>query len=99
MKCQGVCGRHKDNTGLRAQDGAGPAQRGRRLRSKDAKREPRELDRKLDKIMSCCPPGSLPGLTVDYTPRGEIVAFEGLNLYVTGAGDKALIGVYDIFGA
>jgi dienelactone hydrolase len=50
--------------------------------------------------MSCCPPGSLPALTVDYAPRGEFVTKEGAKFYVTGSGDsgKAVVGVYDVFG-
>lgn len=51
--------------------------------------------------MSCCPPGSLPALVspADYVPKGELVKADGKTLYVTGAGDKAIVFIYDIFGA
>lgn len=46
----------------------------------------------------CCPPGSEPFLAATYKARGEVINLDGLNCYVFGKGDKAVICNYDIYG-
>ena len=51
---------------------------------------------------SCCPPQSWPGVLEDASREqlsGEEVTIEsGLNMYVTGAGGRAIVVVHDVFG-
>ena len=51
--------------------------------------------------MSCCPPGSLPALQVEYSPRGQVVDVSGTEVYISrpaGAVSTALILIPDIWG-
>ena len=52
----------------------------------------------VDKAQPCCPPGSEPGLTTDYVPRGVTEDVDGLPIYTIGQGEKAMIIVHDIIG-
>ncbi len=46
----------------------------------------------------CCPPGSEPFMAATYKPKGEEVTLDGLECYVYGKGENAVILSYDIFG-
>ena len=50
--------------------------------------------------MSCCPPGSTGYLQApgDYTPVGAVVSEPGLDAYVTGAGETAILLFSDVWG-
>ena len=47
---------------------------------------------------SCCPEGSLPALQTNYSPRGEEIKVNDLDVYIVGSGTKAVVAAYDIYG-
>ncbi len=47
---------------------------------------------------ACCPPGSWPALSFNYTPQGKMIDIDGLRVYKIGKGKKVLIMFEDIFG-
>ncbi len=51
------------------------------------------------KVQECCPIGSEPKLAATYKPRGTTSTLGDLPIYTIGEGDKAIIFIYDIFGA
>jgi hypothetical protein len=44
----------------------------------------------------CCAAGQ--PVSLDYTPVGSVVHLDGLDVYLVGSGDKAIVAIYDIFG-
>jgi hypothetical protein len=53
------------------------------------------------RMAACCPPGSLPALSTEYTPAGTTLTAGGVELYeapVTGMPTSAVVVFPDIFG-
>lgn len=46
----------------------------------------------------CCPKGSAPELKINYNEKGKEDKIDDLSIYVVEGGDRAIIGVSDIFG-
>src|SRR5690242_3823485 len=51
-------------------------------------------------LPECCPEGAFPFLPEDpnYTPKGTMISYDGVEAYTVGSGTKALIMIADLFG-
>ncbi len=49
-------------------------------------------------MQACCPKGSWPQLAVEYALKGETLNIEGVTVYHSGEGERALFIFSDIFG-